>query len=296
MATYRVHKNTDYTTINNKFLKRKDLSWKAKGILSYLLSLPDDWELHFNKLKKNATDGKTSTRSGLDELKDNGYLVYTKTRNEEGKFVHNYDIYEIPQDISPDTEKQDMDNRDTEKRDLLLSTNKQNTNKQNTNNNSSSNSCEQQEVAHDSQPKKNKEKYPTLAKLERTEGGHRQYPKDFEDLYSIYPKRQGSNAKGGAYKKFRARMKEGIPYKKLFEGVKTYMVEQKNKNNIGTEYIMQMKKFLGPQDIWLEYAEKDLTKDGSNGKDKVSKGNGRKEKTTQEQKEEWREDFANFSG
>lgn len=135
MATYRVHKNTDYTTINNKFLKRKDLSWKAKGILSYLLSLPDDWELHFNELKKNATDGKTSTRSGLDELKDNGYLVYTKTRNGEGKFVHNYDIYEIPQNTSPNTEKQDMDNRDTDNRDVLLSTNELSTNKQNTTSN-----------------------------------------------------------------------------------------------------------------------------------------------------------------
>lgn len=139
MATYRVHKNTDYTTINNKFLKRKDLSWKAKGILSYLLSLPDDWELHFNELKKNATDGKTSTRSGLDELKDSGYIIYTKTRDDKGKFVHNYDIYEIPQDISPNTEKQDTDNQDTEKRDVLLSTNELNTNQLNTNKDSSSN-------------------------------------------------------------------------------------------------------------------------------------------------------------
>ena len=133
MSIYRVHKNTDYTTINNKFLKRKDLSWKAKGILAYLLSLPDDWELHFSELKKNATDGKTSTRSGLDELKEEGYIIYTKTRDEEGKFVHNYDIYEEPQSEKPDTENQDTENQATDNRDLLLNTNELNTNKQSTN-------------------------------------------------------------------------------------------------------------------------------------------------------------------
>lgn len=133
MSTYRVHKNTNYSIINNNFLKRKDLSWKAKGILSYLLSLPDDWELHFNELKTNSTDGKTSTRTGLDELKEAGYIVYTKTRDKEGKFIHNYDIYENPQIKKSDTDNPDTENQDTDNRDILLRTNKLNTNQLNTN-------------------------------------------------------------------------------------------------------------------------------------------------------------------
>lgn len=128
MATYRVHKEENYSVINNEFLKRKDLSWKAKGILAYLLHLPDDWELHFNELKKHATDGKTSLRSGVDELREKGYITYKRYKDKEGKFVHEYDIYELPQTEKPDTENPDTGNPDTDNRDILLSTNELNTN------------------------------------------------------------------------------------------------------------------------------------------------------------------------
>ena len=56
----RVEKTKNYTVIHNQFLKRKDLSWKAKGILAYVLSLPDDWNINLNELMKHATDGEAS--------------------------------------------------------------------------------------------------------------------------------------------------------------------------------------------------------------------------------------------
>lgn len=142
MPVYRVHKNTNYSTIHNGFLEREDLSWKAKGILAYLLKLPDDWELHFNELKRNATDGKSSLRTGINELREAGYIIYNRFKDKEGKFKHEYNIYEVPQTENPDTENPELDNPDTENRDILLSTNELNTNKLNTNKtNKSSNSC-----------------------------------------------------------------------------------------------------------------------------------------------------------
>ena len=70
----RVEKNRNYTVIHNEFLRRDDLSWKAKGILAYVLSLPDDWNINLGELMKHATDGERSFRSGWDELTKKGYV------------------------------------------------------------------------------------------------------------------------------------------------------------------------------------------------------------------------------
>lgn len=64
----RVNKNKNYTVMSNYHLKDKNLSWKAKGIHSYVLSLPDDWKIIIEHLKTISTDGRDSTRSGIQEL------------------------------------------------------------------------------------------------------------------------------------------------------------------------------------------------------------------------------------
>lgn len=69
----RVEKNKNYSIMSNVHLRDKNLSWKAKGIHSYVLSLPDDWEIRVNHLITVSTDKKKSTRSGLNELYDNRY-------------------------------------------------------------------------------------------------------------------------------------------------------------------------------------------------------------------------------
>lgn len=70
---FRTLKNKNYTVMSNVHLRDKKLSWKAKGIHSYVLSLPDDWEIRVNHLITVSTDGEKSTRSGLKELYDNKY-------------------------------------------------------------------------------------------------------------------------------------------------------------------------------------------------------------------------------
>ena len=83
----RVEKNRNYTTIHNEFLKRKDLSWKAKGIMTYLLSLPDDWVVNLDEIKRNATDGESSFRSGWKELVSAGYVSRQPVRDEKTKKI-----------------------------------------------------------------------------------------------------------------------------------------------------------------------------------------------------------------
>ena len=102
MPIVKNKKYTNYTVIDNQSIKNKKLSWKAKGILTYLLSLPTNWDIHLKEIKKHATDGQTSFRSGIKELRKAGYINYIKTKDSEGKFVHEYHVYEKPS-VNPNT-------------------------------------------------------------------------------------------------------------------------------------------------------------------------------------------------
>lgn len=75
-----------FTTLNNVVLRDERLSWKARGIFSYLWSMPDDWEFYETEVAKHATDGRASLRSGLGELTKFGYLERTRSRDKNGKF------------------------------------------------------------------------------------------------------------------------------------------------------------------------------------------------------------------
>lgn len=74
MIVNRVEKIGNFTTIDNGYLNDEDLSFKAKGILTYLLSLPDDWVVHIEHIVTKSKDGISSFRTGLSELVDKGYL------------------------------------------------------------------------------------------------------------------------------------------------------------------------------------------------------------------------------
>ena len=137
----RVQKNKNYTTIHNEFLKRKDLSWKAKGIMTYLLSLPDDWIVNLDEIKRNSSDGESSFRSGWKELKDTGYVSRQPIRDEVTKKILSWEtvIKELPNEKkSHNVENHNVGNHKVgnhkvDNRELLstkeLSTNKQSTNK-----------------------------------------------------------------------------------------------------------------------------------------------------------------------
>lgn len=97
--------------MSNHHLQNKSLSLKAKGLLTLMLSLPDDWDYSVLGLTTLSKDGKDGVMSALDELGKSGYLTITRVKDEQGHFVDSsYDIYEFPQ-----TEKPYAENPNTEK-------------------------------------------------------------------------------------------------------------------------------------------------------------------------------------
>ncbi|OOZ78774.1 DNA-binding protein [Bacillus cereus] len=105
MGIFRVKKDNNYSVINNTGLKDKRLSWKAKGILAYILTLPDDWVFYREELSQHAKDGINSLRAGMQELKEYGYIKRFPVRDEKNKIVRwETIIYEIPLDDYPSVE------------------------------------------------------------------------------------------------------------------------------------------------------------------------------------------------
>lgn len=212
----RVEKNRNFTVIHNEFLRRKDLSWKAKGILAYVLHLPDDWEIRVTELIRHATDGKASFYSGWKELIKAGYvksevlkdpktnqfekwqtiiyekpLVALKKNNKaEGGCSVGIDLRK-PDSGKPDSGKPDSGKPDAENQQLLntneLSTDELSTNESNTNK-------------------------LTSAKLE----------KNFAKLWSIYPNKKGRKKALSAYKKA---VISGITDEKIKKGIESYCKE-----------------------------------------------------------------------
>jgi hypothetical protein len=98
MPTLRTHKrDCPFVQIDRQLFEDEDLSWKAKGLLSYLLSKPDDWEVYINQLTSASADGRHSTRSGIKELIEAGYIVRERDRSEDGTFEgYTYHMFEQP--------------------------------------------------------------------------------------------------------------------------------------------------------------------------------------------------------
>ena len=94
----RVQKNKEnpYVMINKGFLENVELSWKAKGLLTYLLSRPDNWQIYVSHLIKQSTDGNTAVRSALKELKTFGYLQKYPVRIGNKIVYWESLVYEIP--------------------------------------------------------------------------------------------------------------------------------------------------------------------------------------------------------
>lgn len=105
MAYFRVNKNRDYTVMSNHHLRDRNLSLRAIGLLSKMLSLPDDWDYSVPGLVAICRESKNIIQGALKELEKNGYLVRTMTRDSSGHIGYNYDVYEQPQHTLPRPEK-----------------------------------------------------------------------------------------------------------------------------------------------------------------------------------------------
>ena len=116
MAVCRVEKNKNYTTMSNYHLRDPNLSNKARGLLSTMLSLPESWDYTTRGLAKICKDGVDGITAQLRELEQCGYLIRNRIRDSSGRIVDmEYIIYERPHTASPDTENPDMVKPDTEK-------------------------------------------------------------------------------------------------------------------------------------------------------------------------------------
>jgi hypothetical protein len=132
----RVNKTTDYTVMSNTHLRDRNLSLKAKGLLSLMLSLPDNWDYSLAGIVSIVKEGSGAVQSAFAELKKAGYLIITKKmpcETESGRIEYEYNIYEKPktrpQKQPPcfqGLEIQGLENS------IQINTNILNTNKQNT--------------------------------------------------------------------------------------------------------------------------------------------------------------------
>lgn len=107
MSVYRKRKDREnpYVQLHKGFIYDKTLSFKAKGILVYLLSRPDDWQVYESEIIKHSRDGKDSVRNGIKELIEEGYISRSNHRTDNGKFAgYIYDVYEERQEVLPERE------------------------------------------------------------------------------------------------------------------------------------------------------------------------------------------------
>lgn len=134
MAVIRVNKNKNYTVMSNTHLKDKNLSLKAKGLLSIMLSLPEDWNYSIEGLISICKEGEKAVISTLDELKKFRYLITTKlypNQTKSKKIEYIYDIYESPKMENQDPQNVGLENVGLQKEGLQnagqLNTNNKNT-------------------------------------------------------------------------------------------------------------------------------------------------------------------------
>lgn len=145
MSVIRVHKNKNFTVMSNVHLRDMDLSLKAKGLLSVMLSLPDNWNYSIAGLCSICKENETAIKSTIKELKERRYVIVDKkypNQTESKKYEYVYHIFEEPQPENQEVEKQGVENLPLDnlpienhplnKRTDIQSTDKSNTDRENT--------------------------------------------------------------------------------------------------------------------------------------------------------------------
>lgn len=207
MAVIRINKTTDYTVMSNVHFKEKEMSLKAKGLLSLMLSLPDNWDYSIAGLVAICKENETAVKSTLTELKEFGYLVVTKKKpneTESGRFEYEYNIYEQPQ-VKQAEEKQEVENLPIEYQGV------ENQGQLNTNQSST--------------------KKESIKKL-NTEN----ISAEFETLWELYPRKLGRPKALKSYEKARKRKKNPVTFEQVKKGIENYRAEIKAKGT-AKEYI-----------------------------------------------------------
>ena len=117
MPVIRTEKTENFTIMANHHLRDMQLSLKARGLLSLMLSLPDDWDYSARGLACLCRDGVSSINSALKELEQAGYVARSLRRNSRGKIVDTeYTVYEVP--LPMDSPQTDLPQTDLPQTDL----------------------------------------------------------------------------------------------------------------------------------------------------------------------------------
>lgn len=137
MAVFRVEKTRDFTVMSNHHLRNKNLSLRAKGLLSVMLSLPEEWDYTLKGLAHISKEGVDAIRSAIKELEKSGYIERHRKRNKKGQLktseyiIHELPILPEPKQTEPILKNPTLDNP-TEDKSTQLNTNKSNTKELNT--------------------------------------------------------------------------------------------------------------------------------------------------------------------
>lgn len=197
MATIRVNKTKNYTIMSNYHFKEKNMSLKAKGLLSLMLSLPDNWNYSIAGLVGICKENETAIKSTLNELREFGYLKITKLMPNEsrsGRIEYIYDIYEFSKQ---EGKKQELENLPLEIQHIEIQ-GQLNTKELNT-----------KELRTDVYNRKNiKKEIPNDL-----------YENEFGDLWKEYPNKQGKVKAFEYYKKSR---KKGTTFEEVKLGLDRY--------------------------------------------------------------------------
>lgn len=161
MGVIRVEKTSNYTVMSNYHFREKAMSLKAKGLLSLMLSLPEEWDYSVNGLVAICKEGKDGINSTLKELEKFGYVKREQKKDNRGRFADiDYIIYEKP---NPDLIKANAKNPVTENPETVKSKTENpqqlNTNILNTNNNKILNNKDKRDIDISNLEKKKKENY-----------------------------------------------------------------------------------------------------------------------------------------
>lgn len=111
MSVFRVEKNKSYTVMSNHHLRNSRLSLKAKGLLSQMLSLPDNWDYTLQGLARINQEGIDAIRGGVKELEKEGYITRSRVRKDNGQLGGTeYVIHEVPANENPTSDKPTLEN------------------------------------------------------------------------------------------------------------------------------------------------------------------------------------------
>lgn len=116
MAIIRTKRTKNFTVLNNDLIRDSRLSFKARGLLQYMLSMPDDWKFYVSELAKHSSkEGESAIRSGIEELEKLGYMRRIQNRDKSGKFgAVDWEVLDEPV-FSPHVEKPQADKPNAEK-------------------------------------------------------------------------------------------------------------------------------------------------------------------------------------